>query len=118
GYGLYVTNTPFKKEGTLPVGGIADGVPEVLKAVRQQIAAGADLIKVDGSTGTDDDVTGFETYTFAEKEAAVHPAHQFGRKIAIHSYGPDGARDAVRAGADSVEHATDMDDTTLEEMVK
>src|SRR5262249_29805481 len=37
---------------------------------------------------------------------------------AVHSYGPDGARDAVRAGADSVEHATDMDDATIAEMVK
>ena len=118
GYGLYITATPFKKEGTPPAGGIADGVPEVLRAVRQQIAAGADVIKMYGSTGTDDDVTGFETYTFEEMKAAVDRAHQFGKKIAIHSYGPDGARDAVRAGADSVEHATDMDDATIHEMAK
>lgn len=118
GYGLYITSTPFKKEGAPPTGGIADGVPEVLRAVRQQIAAGADVIKMYGSTGTDDDVTGFETYTFEEMKAAVDTAHQFGKKIAIHSYGPDGARDAARAGADSVEHATDMDDATIREMAK
>jgi imidazolonepropionase-like amidohydrolase len=118
GYGLYITATPFKKEGTPPAGGIADGVPEVLRVVRQQIAAGADVIKMYGSTGTDDDVTGFETYTFEEMKAAVDMAHQFGKKIAIHSYGPEGARDAVRAGADSVEHATDMDDATIREMAK
>ncbi len=118
GYGLYITATPFRKEGTPPAGGIADGVPEVLRAVRQQIAAGADVIKMYGSTGTDDDVTGFETYTFEEMKAAVDTAHQFGKKIAIHSYGPDGARDAVRAGADSIEHATDMDDATIHEMAK
>jgi imidazolonepropionase-like amidohydrolase len=118
GYGLYITATPFRKEGTPPAGGIADGVPEVLKAVRQQIAAGADVIKLYGSTGTDDDVTGFETYTYEEMKAAVEVAHQFGKKIAIHSYGPDGARDAVRAGTDSLEHATDMDDATIQEMVK
>jgi imidazolonepropionase-like amidohydrolase len=118
GYGLYITATPFRKEGTPPAGGIADGVPEVLRAVRQQIAAGADVIKMYGSTGTDDDVTGFETYTFEEMKAAVEMAHQFGKKIAIHSYGPDGARDAVRAGADSVEHATDMDDATIKEMAR
>jgi imidazolonepropionase-like amidohydrolase len=51
-------------------------------------------------------------------KAAVDTAHQFGKKIAIHSYGPDGARDAVRAGTDSLEHATDMDDATIQEMVK
>jgi len=41
-----------------------------------------------------------------------------GKKIAIHSYGPEGARDAVRAGADSLEHAVDIDDATLAEMAK
>jgi imidazolonepropionase-like amidohydrolase len=118
GYGLYASQTPYKKEGSIPGGVFADGVPEVLKAVRQQIAAGVDQIKLYGSTGTDDDVTGFETYTYEEMKAAVDMAHKFGKKIAVHSYGPDGARDAVRAGADSVEHATDMDDATIQEMVK
>jgi len=118
GYGLYITNTPYKPGLNPPAGGIADGVPEVLKAVRQQIAAGADVIKMYGSTGTDDDVTGFETYTYEEMKAAVEMTHQFGKKIAIHSYGPNGARDAVRAGTDSLEHATDLDDATIEEMVK
>ena len=118
GYGLTITSTPYKPGLNPPAGGVADGVPEVLRVVRQQIAAGADLIKMYGSTGTDDDVTGFETYTFEEMKAAVDTAHQFGKKIAIHSYGPDGARDAVRAGTDSLEHATDMDDATIREMAK
>lgn len=118
GYGLYVTNTPFKSGLNPPAGGIADGVPEVLRVVRQQIAAGADVIKMYASTGTDDDTTGFQTYNYEEIKAAVDAAHQFGKKIAIHSYGPDGARDAVRAGTDSLEHATDMDDATIAEMAK
>jgi imidazolonepropionase-like amidohydrolase len=118
GYGLYITNIPYKPGLNLPAGGIADGVPEVLRVVRQQIAAGADWIKMYASTGTDDDVTGFETYNYEEIKAAVDTAHQFGKKIAIHSYGPAGARDAVRAGTDSLEHATDMDDATIQEMVK
>jgi imidazolonepropionase-like amidohydrolase len=118
GYGLYVTNTAYKPGLNPPAGGIADGVPEVLRAVRQQIAAGADVIKMYASTGTDDDVTGFQTYNYEEIKAAVDAAHQFGKKIAIHSYGPDGARDAVRAGTDSLEHATDMEDATIQEMVK
>src|SRR5436853_6561677 len=118
GYGLYITNTPYKPGFHPPAGGIADGVPEVLRVVRQQIAAGVDLIKMFASTGTDDDVTGFQTYNYEEIKAAVDTAHQFGKKIAIHSYGPNGARDAVRAGTDSLEHATDMDDATIAEMVK
>jgi imidazolonepropionase-like amidohydrolase len=118
GYGLYITNTPYKPGLNLPAGGIADGVPEVLRVVRQQIAAGADVIKMYASTGTDDDTTGFQTYNYEEIKAAVDAAHQFGKKMAIHSYGPDGARDAVRAGTDSLEHATDMDDATIAEMAK
>jgi imidazolonepropionase-like amidohydrolase len=118
GYGLYVTSTPYKPGINPPAGGVADGVPEVLRAVRQQVAAGADLIKLFASTGTDDDTTGFETYSYEEIKAAVDAAHQFGKKIAIHSYGPDGARDAVRAGTDSLEHATDMDDATIAEMAR
>src|SRR5258705_3921083 len=116
GYGLYITNTPYRPGINPPAGGIADGVPEVLRVVRQQIAAGVDVIKLYASTGTDDDVTQFQTYSYDEIKAAVDAAHQFGKKIAIHSYGPDGARDAVRAGTDSLEHATDMDDATIQEM--
>src|ERR1700722_18859782 len=118
GYGLYITNTPYKPGINPPAGGIADGVPEVLRVVRQQIAAGVDWIKLYGSTGTDDDVTGFETFSYDEIKAAVDTTHQFGKHIAIHSYGPDGARDAVRAGTDTLEHATDMDDATIRDMVK
>lgn len=118
GYGLYITNTPYKPGINPPAGGIADGLPEVLRVVRQQIAAGADVVKMYASTGTDDDTTQFETYSYEEIKAAVDAAHQFGKRIAIHSYGPDGARDAVRAGTDSLEHATDLDDATIAEMVK
>jgi imidazolonepropionase-like amidohydrolase len=122
GYGVSVTSTAYKGSnsapGAPPLGGIADGVPEVLRAVRQQVAAGADVIKMFASTGTDDDTSGFQTYAYDEIKAAVDVAHQFGKKIAIHSYGPDGARDAVRAGTDSLEHATDMDDRTIAEMAK
>src|ERR1700751_3643216 len=122
GYGLSVTSTAYKgtnsAPGATPAGGIADGVPEVLRVVRQQVAWGADVIKMYASTGTDDDTTGFDTFNYEEIKAAVDAAHQFGKKISVHSYGPDGARDAVKAGADSIEHATDMDDATIAEMAK
>ena len=118
GYGLHVTAEPARPGYISPQGGQADGVPNVLRVVRQQIAAGADVIKVYGSTGSGDDVTGDQTYTFDELKAAVDAAHHLGKRIAIHSYGPIGARDAVRAGADSIEHAIDLDDDTLAEMVR
>jgi imidazolonepropionase-like amidohydrolase len=118
GYGLSVTRRPARPGIAAPTGGTADGVAEVLRVVRQQIGAGANVIKMYGSTGSDQDVSGFQTFTFEEMKAAVDAAHQLGKKIAIHSYGPDGARDAVRAGTDSLEHATDMDDATITEMAK
>jgi len=112
GYGLQITRGPNAGPNT------ADGVADVLRVVRRQVGAGADCIKVYGSTGSGRDVTGFETFTYEELKAAVDAAHALGKRIAIHSYGPDGARDAVRAGTDSLEHAADMDDATIAEMVR
>jgi imidazolonepropionase-like amidohydrolase len=118
GYGL--STTRGFRPGTTPVsgGGTADSPDEVRQAVRRQIAAGADEIKVYGSVGGFDNVGTQQTFTYDEMKAAVDVDHTMGKKIAIHSYGPEGARDAVRAGADSLEHAIDIDDGTLAEMVR
>jgi imidazolonepropionase-like amidohydrolase len=116
--GLHITAEPYRPGVVEPDPGRADGIAEVQRVARQQIAAGADWVKMYGSTGSDQDVTGFETYTYEEMKAAVDVAHQAGKRIAIHSYGPAGARDAVKAGADSVEHAVDIDDETLQAMAK
>jgi imidazolonepropionase-like amidohydrolase len=101
-----------------PIGILADGVDGVLRAVRQVIASGADWVKMRGSTGGFDDVTQFQTFTFEEMKAAVDATHALGKKIAVHSYGPAGARDAVRAGVDSLEHGADIEDQTIAEMVR
>lgn len=112
GYGLQISR------GRTPTPATADGVAEVMRVVRQQVAAGADWIKMYGSTGSGRDVTGFETFTYEEMKAAVDAAHALGKRIAIHSYGPEGARNAVRAGTDSLEHAAGMDDETIAEMAR
>jgi len=112
GYGLFITRGGRGGPGT------ADGPVEVMKVVRQQIAAGADVIKIYGSTGSGQDVSGDQTFTYEEMQAAVDAAHALNRRVAIHTYGPTGARDAVRAGADSVEHATDMTPETIAEMAR
>jgi imidazolonepropionase-like amidohydrolase len=96
--------------------GVTDPVAEAAKAVKVRLAEGADWIKVFGSTGGFDDVTGDQTVSFEEMKVMVDTAHAGGKRIAIHSYGPAGARDAIRAGTDSLEHATDLDDATIAEM--
>jgi imidazolonepropionase-like amidohydrolase len=95
-----------------------DGSADVMRVVRQLVAAGVDYIKIFGSTGNGLDLSGFQTFTFEEFKAAIDVAHMLGTKVAVHSYGPAGARDAVRAGADTIEHAVDIDDATLAEMAK
>ena len=118
GYGIYVSYAPPKPGYAEPAGGRADNLPEVMRLLREEVAGGVDVIKMYASTGTDKDVTGFQTYTYEEIKAAADLAHKYGKSLAVHSYGPDGARDAVRAGADSIEHATDMDDETIAEMAR
>src|SRR5215831_6252300 len=115
GCGLRAQRSRF---GT-PLGcGEGNGPDEFARAARQQLAAGVDWIKIFGSTGFGQDVTGFQTVMYEEMKAAVDVVHAMGKKVAIHSYGPSGGRDAIRAGADSLEHATDMDDATIAEMVR
>jgi imidazolonepropionase-like amidohydrolase len=88
------------------------------KLVEDRVKAGADWIKVFGSRGGFEDVDGTQTVSFDEMKAVVDTAHGLGKKVAIHSYGPSGVRDAVRAGADSVEHGADLDDETLADMAR
>ncbi len=118
GCGLRAQRSRYNPAGT-PLGcGEGNGPDEFARAARQQLAAGVDWIKIFGSTGSGQDVTGFQTVTYEEMKAAVAVVHGMGKKVAIHSYGPSGARDAIRAGADSLEHATDMDDEAIAEMVR
>jgi imidazolonepropionase-like amidohydrolase len=87
-------------------------------AAQERVKAGGDWVKVYGSRGSFDSVDTRQTITYEEMQAIVDAAHALGRKVAIHSYGPSGVKDAVRAGADSVEHGIDLDDETIAEMVR
>ena len=93
--------------------------PAAMRSLAEdRIKAGADWVKVFGSRGGFENVDGTQTVTFDEMHAVVEASHALERKVAIHSYGPSGVRDAVRAGADSVEHGAEIDDDTLAEMAK
>jgi imidazolonepropionase-like amidohydrolase len=114
GFGLSKARTPPRPSAPpgAPRGRITDTL-DIPIAVKAQVDAGADWIKMYGSTGTYADTSGRETFTLEEMKVAVEAAHRAGKPIAIHSYGPEGGRDAVLAGAESLEHATDLDDSTL-----
>ena len=93
--------------------------PEALAAeVEGRVKAGSDWIKVYASRGSFDSVDTTQTLTFEQMKAIVDAGHASGRKVAIHSYGASGVKDAVRAGADSIEHGIELDAETLAEMVK
>jgi imidazolonepropionase-like amidohydrolase len=85
-------------------------------AIKTQVDSGADVIKMYGSRGTGADTSTTQTFTYEEMKAATDAAHKYGKRIAIHSYGASGGRDAVRAGANTLEHAIELDDATLAQM--
>jgi imidazolonepropionase-like amidohydrolase len=93
--------------------------PDAMRAQTEaRIKAGADWVKVYASRGSFQSVDTTQTLTFDDMKAIVDTAHALNRPVAIHSYGPSGVKDAVRAGADSIEHGIDLDDETIAEMVK
>jgi imidazolonepropionase-like amidohydrolase len=92
--------------------------PDAMRgAAEERIKSGSDWIKVYASRGSFDSVDTTQTLTFDEMKAIVDVSHAAGHKVAIHSYGASGVKDAVRAGADSIEHGIELDDETLAEMV-
>ncbi len=86
----------------------ADGVDEVRKAAREQLKAGADVIKVmaTGAVMTPGEEPGASQYSLEEMQAAAEEAHKRGRKMAAHAHGSAGILTAVQAGADTIEHGS------------
>jgi imidazolonepropionase-like amidohydrolase len=98
--------------------GVADGPDAVRAMVRRQAKLGANLIKICASGGvlSESDAVDSPQMTQAEMEAAVDEAHALGRKVAAHSHGATAAKRAVRAGVDSIEHGSFLDDEALDLM--
>ena len=92
--------------------------PDYGQLADARVAAGSDWVKVYGSRGSYQSVDTTQTLTFDEMKAAIDAAHAKNRPVAVHSYGASGVKDAVRAGADSIEHGIDLDDETIADMVK
>ena len=88
--------------------GIADGVDEVLKAVRYQIKHGATVVKICATAGvlSFEGSVGAQQYSLDELKAAADEAHRHGLKIAAHAHGTEGIIASSEAGIDTIEHAS------------
>ena len=100
---------------TITVGGekgIADGVDGVRKLARYEIKYGADVVKIMASEGGGEgkNVSNETQFTLEEMKAIVEEGHRYGKKVAAHAHGTDAIKTAIRAGVDSVEHGTLIDD--------
>lgn len=86
----------------------ADSADEMRKAIRSEVKAGSDFIKVmaTGGFGTPGSSPKKPQYSAAELRAAVEDAHRLGKRVAAHVYGPEGIRNCVEAGVDSLEHCS------------
>ncbi len=87
---------------------LTDGVEAVRKRVRENVKAGADLIKVfaTGGVSSKDTSVDFCGYTYEELAAAVDEAHRNGRRVAAHAIGGRGLRMCLEAGIDTIEHGS------------
>ncbi len=92
--------------------GVANGPWAVREKVRQVIKYGADVIKICASGGvlSKGDLPGTPQYTLEEMQAISAEAHKLGRKVAAHAHGTESIKDAIRAGIDSIEHSSLIDE--------
>jgi len=95
--------------------GIANGPDEFRHATRERIRQGSDLIKITSTGGVlSNTAAGLGQQMFDDEiEAVVQTAHMMGRKVACHAHGTDGINAALRAGVDSIEHGTYLDDSSI-----
>jgi imidazolonepropionase-like amidohydrolase len=98
--------------------GVADGVAAITAKTREVIKYGADVIKFCASGGvfSKGDLPGTEQYSPAEMTALVEEAHRQGRKVAAHAHGAQAIIDAAKAGVDSIEHGSLIDEEGIRTM--
>jgi imidazolonepropionase-like amidohydrolase len=103
-----------------PKQGIADGVDEVIKAVRYQAKHGVRVIKVCATAGvfsfSNNAPIGAQQYSQEELDAIVREAAKLGLKVVAHAHGTDGINAAIRAGVASVDHGSILSDQSLKLM--
>jgi imidazolonepropionase-like amidohydrolase len=95
---------------------IADGVPEVLRAAREQLMLGASQLKLmaGGGVASSYDPLDVTQYTEPELHAAVEAAENWGTYVTVHAYTPKAVQQAIRAGVRCIEHGHLLDEETVE----
>ena len=95
--------------------GLINGADEARRAVRDLVKMRADVIKllVTGGVMTDGSDVGLLQWTADELHAAIDQTHHLGRRVAGHCHGAAGVKEAIRAGLDTVEHGTLLDDEAI-----
>jgi imidazolonepropionase-like amidohydrolase len=95
-----------------PKPAVANGPEEIRAVVRKLHKYGAEVIKFCGTGGvlSKSDAVGAQQYDLSEMKALVDEAHMLGLRVAVHAHGTSGIKDAIRAGVDTIEHASLADD--------
>lgn len=114
GHSARISGDPSAKQGVI------NGVAEARKAVRQRYKDGADVIKITATGGVLSVAKSGQNPQFMddELEAIVQTAKDYGMKVAVHAHGKEGMERAIKAGVDSIEHGTLMDEKTMALMKK
>ncbi|MBO0931775.1 metal-dependent hydrolase family protein [Fibrella aquatilis] len=99
-----------------PLEGVINGPDEARKAVRQRYKEGADLIKITATGGVLSNAKDGQGPQFTDDElkAIIETAKDYGFAVAAHAHGAEGIKRAIRAGVQTIEHGTFMDDEAIE----
>jgi imidazolonepropionase-like amidohydrolase len=110
--GGHCDSTEFPPSLKAPSTAIANGPEELRAMVRKLRKYGAEVIKFCGTGGvlSKTDTVGGQQYSLLEMKALVDEAHMLGLRVAVHAHGTSGIKDAIRAGVDTIEHASLADD--------
>lgn len=106
--GGHCDSTEFPPSVPITSPGVADGAAAIRATVRKLRKYGAEVIKFCGTGGvlSKTDTVGGQQYSLEEMTALVDEAHLLGMKVAVHAHGTSGINDAIRAGADTIEHCS------------
>ncbi|MDO9586865.1 MAG: amidohydrolase family protein [Brevundimonas sp.] len=94
---------------------ICSGAEDCMRAVRLQVRSGADIIKITATGGVLSNTAAGLGQQFSDDELAaiVEVAHRMGRRVTAHAHGGDGVNSFLRAGGDSIEHGTYLDEESI-----